>query len=190
MSTRGTVPTALLQALADGLQRSTDDMAVLLDLPGKKISDAASRLAARGYLERHAAGLYQLTPAGRAAAQAGERITSGRRGCFTTPQNSLRQRAWWAMRVRRHFTVGDLVSDAVRDGELAYKTLQGYLRQLELAGIVGAAGRKPGRRRGSNGARLYRLLRDTGPLAPVYRATLDAVHDRNTGEDVPCAPSR
>ena len=187
---RGTVPTALLQALADGTRAGIGDLATALGVTRKQVSDAASRLAARGYLERHAAGAYQLTPAGQTAAAAGERITSGGRGHVRTGRDTLRQRAWRAMRVRRNFTVGDLISDAARDGEDGYKHIQRYLWTLQAAGYVIGAGRQPGGRPTSNGARIYQLMRDTGPRAPVYRTEAGVVRDQNTGEDLPCAPRR
>ena len=186
---RGSMPTALLRAMADGGTHRTADLAESLALSGDQVSYAATRLAMLGYLERHAAGHYQLTPAGLEAARSGVRITSGSHKVRMV-RNSLRQRAWRAMRVRNRFTVGDLVSDAAREGEDGYRHIQQYLWQLQAAGYVTPAGRTAALRRRSNGYRIYALARNTGPLAPVFRAAMKLLHDPNTGRDVPCRPHR
>lgn len=74
-----------------------------LDLGHDQIGTALCKLIARGYVERIEAGCFQLTSDGRAAAASGVSIRPGPRG----PQkgrkkpvpNTLRQRAWNAMRV-------------------------------------------------------------------------------------------
>ena len=115
----GKAPTALLARLADGSCWTIDQLETDLDLTRRQISDAAALLLRRDYLMRMAAGCYQLTQAGLAAPAAGEVIRSGPRGprnTVRTAKNTLRERAWRSMRLRRQFTVLDLVSDAATDG--------------------------------------------------------------------------
>lgn len=190
----GKAPTALLQLLQDGTCRTIDQLEQDLDLTRRQVSDAAAKLLQRGYLMRMARGCYQLTEAGQAAAAAGEVITSGPRGAhgkMRVVRNTIRDRAWRSMRTRRRFTVPDLVADARTDDDKApERSVEQYLRALRRAGFVAAAPRRvPGTAATSNGFKLWCLTRNTGPLTPIFRSAFDAVHDPNTGEDVPCSPS-
>lgn len=186
----GTIPTALLNLLADGRCLTLGQLETELAVTRRRAADAATKLAIRGYLEQHGTGCYQLTGAGRAAAAAGEVITSGPRGPDGKPRSkrdTLRERAWRAMRVRRIFTASDLASDAAREGEQAEANIVRFLHQLRLAGFVTEIGRKKGVRFGSNGFKVYRLTRNTGPRAPIWRQDARMVRDMNTGEDIPCS---
>ena len=187
----GKAPTALLQALADGSCQTIDQLEISLNLTRKQVSDAAAILLRRDYLMRMGAGCYQLTEAGLAAAVAGDVIKSGPRGPRHRPhivRNTLRERAWRSMRIRRRFTVSDLMLDAAGvDDKSPAANLQRYLWSLSKAGYVAAAkDRVDHSSPTSNGFKLWILRKNTGPLAPVVLSKVAAVHDRNTGEDVPC----
>ena len=189
----GKAPTALLQALADGSCQTIDELERALDLTRRQVSDAAACLLRRDYLMRHAAGRYGLTEAGIAVAAAGEVIRSGPRGpsgAVPVYRDTLRERAWRAMRIARRFTVDDIVSDAARHGEAgARENTRKYIGRLCEAGFVRElARRKTGVALTSNGFKRFELARNTGPRAPVYREARKVMHDFNTGEDVPCAP--
>lgn len=189
----GKAPTALLQRLSGGLCLTIGELAVDLDLTSRQVSDAASVLLRRGYLDRMSVGCFQLTKAGLAAASEGEVITSGPKGPIgksRCARNTLRQRAWTAMKVRRAFTVPDLIADAATpdDGNPA-DNLQRYLRSLVATGyLVPSRRRVAGTAPTSNGHKLFHLSRYTGPRAPVVLSKTAGVHDFNTGEDVLCAP--
>lgn len=188
----GKAPTAMLQKLAAGMCLSIADLALELDLTRPQAYNAASKLLRRGYLQRMAVGCYQLTDAGCAAAAAGEVITSGPRGPIGKVReyrDTLRERAWRAMRIRRRFTVPDLISDASSVADKNPRdNLHRYLQGLCGAGIVielpnRATGTKPS----SPGFKRWMLSRDTGPRAPVILTSRQVVHDFNTGEDLPCS---
>jgi len=187
----GKAPSALLQMLADGSCRSIAQLENELDLTRRQVSDAASCLLRRDYLMRMATGCYQLSDSGLAAAAAGEVIRSGPRGPTNSArefQNTLRQRAWRSMRIRRRFTINDLISDAATAADRSpTDNLHRYLRALKSCGVIAEL---PRRSEGvcvtSNGFKRWMLRRDTGPRAPVHRAALDLVHDFNTQEDLPC----
>lgn len=190
----GKAPTALLHILSDGSCRTIQDLEIVLDLTRRQVSDAASKLLRRDYLMRMGTGCYQLTEAGIVAATAGEVITSGPRGPRDTPRilrNTLRERAWRSMRIRRRFTIPDLVADAATDADKRPDdNLQRYLRALSVAGYVRALPRRAeGTALTSNGFKRWMLVNDTGPLAPVILSKKPAIRDRNTGEDVPCSQS-
>ncbi|MDN5785719.1 hypothetical protein [Pseudorhodobacter sp.] len=189
----GKAPTALLQRLSGGLCLTIDQLADDLDLTNRQVSDAAANLLRRDYLDRMALGCYQLTEAGEQAARAGEVITSGPKGTRDSHQlvrNTLRQRAWSAMRVRGQFTVPDLVSDASTPGDgNPADNLQRYLRGLKSAGyVVELPRRAAGTKMTSNGFKLFALNRYTGPKAPSVLPGRNGIHDFNLRKDVPCIP--
>lgn len=190
----GKAPTALLQRLSDGACLTVNQLAEDLDLTNRQVADAAACLHRRGYLERMAIGCYQLTEVGIVAGQAGETITSGPKGPHAgarSVRNTLRERAWRAMRIRKRFTVADLVADAgtAKDANPT-GNLQRYLQFLRAAGYVKDLPRRSsGTALTSNGFKRWMLIRDTGPRAPSVRSKKHAIHDFNTGEDVPCVKS-
>lgn len=188
----GLAPTAVLQKLSGGLCLTIDQLAAELDLTNRQVSDAASNLHRRHYLERMAVGCYQLTPAGVAAAAAGEVIKSGPKGPrekVKECKNSLRQRAWTAMRGRRLFTVPDLIMDASRPDDInPADNIQRYLRALARVGYVSVSThRVPSSAPISNGHKLFLLARNTGMRAPTVLSKANGIHDFNLGEDVICA---
>lgn len=101
-----------------------------------------------------------------------------------TVTGGLRQRAWWVLRARSTVTLPQILA-SIADGseKTAASNLRRYFRALERAGIVERhAQREPGRGMGSNGHVRYRLVRNSGRLAPVHRVSENAVFDPNTGE--------
>lgn len=190
----GKAPTALLQKLSGGLCMTISQIAQDLDLTHRQVSDAASGLLRRGYLERMEVGCYQLTEAGRFAAAAGEVITSGPKGprdaVRQAGRNTLRERAWRAMRIRRRFTVPEIVADAAAEGDKSPdENLQRYLRSLQSVGyVVALPNRAGGTAPTSNGFKRWMIAKDTGPRAPAILSKKPGVHDFNTGEDVLCTP--
>lgn len=190
----GEIPSTILHCLADGACRTIDELDEMLDLSRRQISDGAAKLVLRDYLERVETGCYQLTPVGIAAAQAGEIISSGPWRPDTARarkpwRDTFRRRLWSAMRMGGVFTIADLVMAAAQPHDVSPDSNTArYLRQLVLAGYVEELrSRKSGSKLTSNGFKRYRLVKNTGPLAPVFSAKRKALHDYNTREDVPCA---
>jgi hypothetical protein len=150
----------------------------------------------RGLVERVETGCYQLTLAGSAAKARGDVITSGPWKPDTAKhrkpvQDTFRQRLWNAIRMSRSFTIGDLVIAAGRGEKDPENNATWYIRHLRAAGYIAELPvRQKGTRLTSNGFKRWRLLRDTGDKAPVYRPKAKLVHDYNTGEDVACDRSR
>lgn len=189
----GVLPTTLLQCLADGTCRTIDELDVDLPLTRRQISDGAVKLILRGYAERIEVGCYRLTHDGLSAAARGEVIKSGPwrpdTGRARKPvANTFRQRVWTVMRMSGSFTLGDLVMAAAgADDRDAGSNASFYIRRLIGAGYVFEL---PVRQRDtkvtSNGIKRFRLLKDTGPKAPVYRSRTRSIYDYNTAEDVPC----
>jgi hypothetical protein len=189
----GEIPNAVLHSLADGACRTMDELHGMLDLSRRQISDGAAKLVLRDYLERVEAGCYQLTPAGITAAQSGTKISSGPwRGDTARVRkpvrNTFRRRLWNVMRMGGVFTIADLVMAAAREEDARPENNAArYVSYLVRAGYVEEQRtRKRGTKLTSSGFKRYRLVRNTGPLAPAYSPKRKVLHDYNKREDVPC----
>jgi len=190
----GTLPTTILHHLGDGSCLTIDALEEALGLTRRQISDGSAKLIFRGLLERVEAGCYRLTAEGLKSVQAGEVIKSGpwrpdRARNRKPVRDTFRQRVWSAIRMSSSFTISDIVMAAARpDDKDAENNAAWYLRHLTRAGYLAEL---PSRQRGtkltSSGFKRWRLVRDTGPQAPVFKSKLLLVHDYNTGEDWPCA---
>lgn len=193
----GVLPTTILHhlgALGDNACLTMDALEVALGLTRRQISDGAAKLVFRGLLERVEAGCYRLTTDGRARAAANDVIKAGPWRADTAKdrrpvRDTFRQRVWNAVRMAGAFTIGDVVMAAARaDDKDAENNAAWYIRHLKNAGYLAEL---PNRQRGtkltSSGFKRWRLVRDTGPRAPVFKAKTKLVHDYNTREDWPCA---
>lgn len=109
------------------------------------------------------------------------------------PRDSLQQRAWATMRIAPTWDVGELELIAGRGSPHTQSDLRRYARALTASGHVAAL---PGCRTGGKGRfRRYRLVRNTGPCAPVHRRLANTVYDPNDGREydigggAPCKPA-
>lgn len=189
----GALARDLLMELANGERQETATLAGVLNASKRQVSDAAALLARKGLLKRPAAGVYELTRAGREASVEGINLTSGPKGAYDkvrAHRDTFRERAWRSMRIRRRFTIGDIVSDAARDTERdARNNAMRYVGILRRAGYVREMPRRQqGTALTSNGFKVFALIQNTGPRAPVWRQARAVLHDFNLGEDVQCAP--
>lgn len=194
-SALGDVSTILLQYLSDGTCQTIDQLDAVLPLNRRQISNGAAILIKRAYMDRIEAGCYCLTASGLAAAARGERVTSGPTGELSVTsrrprRNSFRQRAWNAMRMSVTFTIGELIIAAASDDKDPESNLINYLLFLRRVGYVAELPvRQNGTRMTSNGFKRFRLLKDTGPIAPALRMKKRAIWDFNLSalvEEVPC----
>jgi len=185
---------AVLGAIGRGVL-TADAIAAHLPMDRHSVIVAVARLVSRRFIDRHEDGTFQLTEEGRAFLSRGEAMRSGPRGPHTGPRpppsSSFRQRAWSAMRLRRRFGLADIITLAARDGDSdPDSNLRRWLGALERAGYVATLSTRAGAHgRFSRGTKVFRLLRDTGPLAPAIRQG-GAIYDHNLREVVPCRPAR
>jgi len=106
-----------------------------------------------------------------------------RRGRPVATQTSgLRERAWWLMRQLPRFTLDELLLTLADGSERdAYGNLRKYVKRLERVGVLARLHRRAsGTAPTSNGLVIWRLARDLGRVAPVWRGTQGALWDPNT----------
>lgn len=81
------------------------------------------------------------------------------KGSRLSSKPGARARAWNSMRILRSFTLADLM----RTAEIREENADHFIRAIRRAGFIRVE--KPNR--GSRTATVYRIVRDTGPLAPI-----------------------
>lgn len=164
----------------------------LTGLGARKVEPALLKLRRHGLVEKVAPGCHKLTDAGRAALASGATLRSGPRGQHTGKRvlkDSLRIRVWRAIRIRRKFTLPDLIALVAEGGEKDIESsIRKYLNALTRAGILTELPRREsGTALQSNGYKRWWLTddKDTGPQAPVWLQTRGAVFDPNTEQELP-----
>lgn len=95
------------------------------------------------------------------------------------PAQESRQRAWNSMRVLRVFSTIQIVATA----EISAINLRKYLPGLARAGYVQLAQAKQNGK--VQGHAIWRLVRNTGPRAPIVRTDGTGVYDPNQDEVYP-----
>lgn len=163
-----------------------DELAATLDVPRNRITWGVSRLVTTKYVRRADRGCYEATALGRKAHNEGYHLGPQRPHTGQRPplQNTLRSRVWTTMRLRKRFTVPDLMENACQGHEKnPYNNILAFLSRLARAGYVRElAGRAPGTAPESNGHKQWLLLNDTGPLPPIIREA--SIFDPNRGEEI------
>ncbi|MGO4380346.1 hypothetical protein [Pseudoduganella sp. RAF53_2] len=164
-------------------------------LTSRQVAAACAKLVEHGYLKREEyadntvkPGCYHLTSLGRLAQEEGARLTSGPKGPTGIPKirtNSLRDRAWRLLRIRRKASIPELVSvlldagSSQADIDRAENNLAKYIRPLVRAGYLTELRREAPQSLTSNGAKRFLLVRDTGEIAPIPQPAQKTVYDPN-----------
>ncbi len=165
-----------LRALASG-PLLTAELAKAMGISVDSTRSVCRCLRARG-LMRTVEGIHELTEAGRQAMTIGQEITCGPDKGGVRRAESLRAKAWRAMRIKVKFSLDELLS-LLCDGEEkdAAGNLRRYLRALELTGYLVEM-----KRTGADGSRRWWLAKDTGLHAPAWNKKAWTLTDPNTGE--------
>lgn len=110
---------------------------------------------------------------------------------LTKRTTGLRERAWWVIRRLNRFTLDELFLTAADGSERdAPANLQKYISALERVGVlVRLQRRAPGTAPTSNGHVIWRLARDLGRAAPVWRSAQQVLFDPNSGALIPTLAS-
>ncbi len=169
-----------------------EQLVTLSGYDARCVENCCLKLRRHGLLVKTARGCHKLTAAGRAAIAASQTIRTGPQGARTgrvVRKGTLRGDAWTYMRRKRKFSLDDVVMMVVRGGERDIRSnLGNYLRALVRGEYLRALPvREASLAQTSNGAVRYLVVRDTGPLAPVWRASRGTLYDPNTETDVPLA---
>lgn len=193
MTGKATTQMELLRTLEPGHCLTSLNLRVATGIEGRKVADAIGRLVSKGLVERKQVGCFQLTKDGKSFLENGQEITSGPNGPLTgkrrpNKKSTVRQRAWNVMRMGNAFSIPDLLLAVMTpdDGDPT-SNLQRYLKALVGAGYLAELPtRKRGTRLTSNGFKRYRLIRNSGEIAPSISSPDDRVSDRNLAEDASC----
>lgn len=180
------VLTAIKNANVQCVQEA--DIVQITQLAPVQVEQACLKLRKHGLLEKTGQGCHSVTDAGMEAMQAGTKLRSGPKGRHVAPRlganNTIRVKAWRAMRIRTKFSINDLAMLTAEGSEKnIISNLGKYVRALCKAGIlVKLPKREAGSALTSNGFVRYWLRpeNDTGPKAPIWRVSAKSVYDQNT----------
>lgn len=156
-----------------------------------KVTRGLSGLVDRGLVERKERGCFVATELGLATfAEHGFVPFGAPVAKFQPPtrrRGTMRQRAWNVMRIKSPFTLQGVQALAAQAEDQGAKSLPEWLLALEKAGYIRREPRREAAgRTGGHGLIRYRLIRNTGMLAPVHSAKYGCIRDPNTGEETPC----
>lgn len=132
-----------------------------------------------------------MTPGTTAPRMAVRRPKRGRGRPMRQRTSGLRERAWWLMRQVPRFTLDDLLLTLVDGSEGDPKSnLLKYVSALERVGVLARHSRRqPGTALTSPGAVIWKLVRDLGRQAPVWRSQHQVLFDPNSGALIPTLAS-
>lgn len=186
----------LLEAIGRAAPRDCITEETVMQITGltaRQVEQGILKLRQHGLVEKVSTACHRLTDAGRAANAEGLKIRSGPRGGGQPGKrihkDTLRIRVWRAMRIRRKFSIPDLVTLVAQGGEKDIESnIRKYISALTRADILTELPRREaGTALTSNGYKRYWLReeKDTGPAAPVWRQAANTVYDVNTETEIP-----
>ena len=164
----------------------------LTELSKRQVQQSCRLLRGSGLLVKTAEGCHTITSAGEEALAAGARYRSGPKDGKQTGKrvwkDTARIRIWRAIRIRRKFTVPEIISLVADEsrGDMT-NNVQKYVRALAKAGyLIELPRREAGTALTSNGHKRWWLTddKDTGPEAPIWRLERSTVFDPNTNIEV------
>lgn len=193
MTGMATKQNTLFSLFEKGLVLALDELEEASGLNRHETVRTAGLLINRGYLTRLENGIFTLTAEGAEAQAAGVEIHSGPMGPDTAiarppVANTLRQRAWAAMRVMAVFSTSEITAIACDEPtKNDQDNIRRYCRGLRDAGILmDMPTREQGAAETSNGFKRYRLFNDLGEVAPSHRVRKRDVFDHNSRKAFPC----
>ncbi|HIJ84205.1 MAG TPA: hypothetical protein HPQ00_08375, partial [Magnetococcales bacterium] len=173
-----------LHYLVDG-PRLGKELKIALGIQEKKLYEIMKTLQGRGLAAKQASGYWHLTTLGTTAAREGWKIRGGRPGGARPPRRpgwTTRDKAWAALINRGgKGTLLDLAEemDIRNPGKL--HNIGCYFGALEKSGHLTRSGKQDFSGAPTNPGRdVWLLINNTGPIAPMWRTSRQAVYDRNT----------
>lgn len=178
-------------ALAPGEECVTDArIAELTGLTAKQVATSTNKLRKHGFMTRTGKGCHKVTPAGKDVVMAGGNLRSGPKGPQQYGQRhrdpGLRQKVWNLLRMGGKRTIDDILMLIVEGSERdARGNVRRYLQALVRADYVRVMPQREAPLNPcSNGCLRYVLMMDTGPQAPVWRATRHSLYDPNIEAEI------
>lgn len=174
----------ILEQLSKGSCLTTRELTAATRLDRRAVADACCKLITRGLIERREIGSFVISAEGKKAVESGVVLTSGPNGDLSQTAPRLNRKEpkrdviWRAIRIAQKFSIAKIEMLA----QARHENTRRYILALERAGILVRLRPEPGSAPTSNGFARYALVRDPGPLAPVWRPRLGEVFDRNSGE--------
>lgn len=182
------ISTRVLNALFNGVTL-LEDLAAELAESKKNVVKAIQILIKRELVHIHAKGDYRITDSGRTWSESRKPISPGQGERPRRRTRGLRERAWWHFRAHQLATLRELTGTHANGEEAdAEMNVYKYLCALEKAGVLERCARRVPARQ-SRGLVQWKLARDLGPLAPVWREVAKTVFDPNSDEVISIDPS-
>jgi len=157
---------AVLGGIAAG-HNTLDALRAGLALDSGQVAAAAKDLLLCGWICRAEDGRYSIGAQCRAALEPA--IKAPLPAIHGEKKDSFERRAWAAMRRLKRFTSADIAILACKKGQSPKTSqLMTYIKQLRDGGYVMAQAKRGGETKILAGLTVYRLIKDTGPLAPLW----------------------
>ncbi len=184
----------IMQTISQRMLNECITNARLVELTGLEpgqVESSTSLLKRHGWIRTVMPGCYRITREGIKAMETQASLRSGPKKPLRTTRivrNTVRERVWRAIYIRKNVSIPDLVSLAAKGDEKDIESNIGkYLRALENAGyLIRMKRRQRGNAITSNGFARWMLDPEkyTGPLAPIWRIGKATIYDPNTGEEI------
>ncbi|SON55779.1 MarR family protein [Hartmannibacter diazotrophicus] len=184
MSGEGINQMAIANALSAGVCLTTEELARLTGLERKRVAMTCCRLVSRDWIDRLERGCFVLSEEGRRALANGEIIKTGPKGPLTQgiprrpKRRTVRDKLWYAIRLKKKFTLGDLIELTGSSHANAAR----YVQALAGAGYLTTLRREAGFAPTSNGYCRWSLTDDPGSKTLVLRAKGRTIFDPNRNE--------
>lgn len=169
----------LLTILAEGCELTPSHAADRLSKSKQNVQNAFDNLVRRG-LAVSVCGAYRATTEGMEFIAAGKEIKSGQAGPGGKPRvvvNTMRSKAWRAMRIKGKFDTDDLARACLDGSEIARDptgNLRHFISSIAACGyLVEMKRRTPGSAPTSPGKKRWMLVRNTGPKTPILHSSGD-----------------
>jgi hypothetical protein len=168
---------------ADAGCMTLDELEAATGFSRDRLSALISLMNKNGLIRVRRAGCYSRTRDGDKAIETPRKTGGPRKGQQLS--FGLTERVWRALRIMGKGTLAELLEIADAKGKSGEHTRK-YLAKLVCYGLVVVSGRRrPGDARTSNGFKQYILVRNVGPIAPVWSQRKGVLFDPNSRQNLP-----
>lgn len=170
---------------------SVEELTINLEYTRRVLVRSLAGMVLRGIVERREKGCYAATKFGLDLLEKHGFIPFGspttKKASRAAVRGTLRQRAWNVMRIQSPFTVRGVAALASKERSGAEHSLYKWFSALEAAGYIQREARRDtSNDHTGNGLLRFRLVQNTGMIAPIHSVEHGCIRDPNTGKDAPC----